>query len=53
LWPMPLFLLSTHKKCRLSHFIHNSTAMVKYEFTRMVLWPFCIKISPKYYKLCC
>jgi hypothetical protein len=27
LWPMPLFLTSTHKKCILSHFIHNSTAM--------------------------
>jgi hypothetical protein len=27
LWPMPLFLLSTHKQCILSHFVHNSTAM--------------------------
>jgi hypothetical protein len=27
LLPMPLFLLSTHKQCILSHFIHNSTAM--------------------------
>jgi hypothetical protein len=27
LWPMPLFLLSTHKQCISSHFIHNSTAM--------------------------
>jgi hypothetical protein len=26
LWPMPLFLLSTHKQCILSHFMHNSTA---------------------------
>jgi hypothetical protein len=24
---MPLFLLSTHKQCSLSHFIHKSTAM--------------------------
>jgi hypothetical protein len=27
LWPMPLFLISTHKQCILSHFIHNSSAM--------------------------
>jgi hypothetical protein len=27
LWPMPLFLLSAHKQCILSHFIHNSTPM--------------------------
>jgi hypothetical protein len=27
LWPMPLFILSTHKQCIWSHFIHNSTAM--------------------------
>jgi hypothetical protein len=26
IWPMPLFLLSTHKQCILSHFINNSTA---------------------------
>jgi hypothetical protein len=28
LWPMSSFLLSTHKQCILSHFIHNSTAML-------------------------
>jgi hypothetical protein len=27
LWPMPLFLLSTHKQFILSHFIHNSSAI--------------------------
>jgi hypothetical protein len=27
LWQMPLFHLSTHNQCILSHFIHNSTAM--------------------------
>jgi hypothetical protein len=27
LWPMPLFLLSTHKQCILSHYKHNSTAV--------------------------
>jgi hypothetical protein len=27
LWPMPLFLLSTHKQCILSYFIHNSIAV--------------------------
>jgi hypothetical protein len=27
LWSIPLFLLSTHKQCTLSHFGNNSTAM--------------------------
>jgi hypothetical protein len=27
LWPMPLFLFSTHKQCILSHFINISTGM--------------------------
>jgi hypothetical protein len=26
--PMPLLLLSAHKQCILSHFIHNSIAML-------------------------
>jgi hypothetical protein len=27
-WPLPLFLLSAHKQCILSNFIHNRTVML-------------------------
>jgi hypothetical protein len=42
LWPMPLFLLPSHKQGILSHFIHNSTALFmlrrssKFELSQLI-----------------